>query len=435
MADEPLKSTESVLSTLTTFAFDDDLQDSTSRTPVRRSLKKVTGDSSSPAKRPRVSPKRKTTPRKEPLQRHRGFSPSIGESPRVLILGSAPCEMSLEKGQFYGNPRNHFWAVMAYAMDDPQFAMLDYETRCSVLRSRGIALWNICEVFSRYKSSDATLHCEEFANIAGLILQHPTIHFILCNGTASYDNMVKYDLPGRLEAYGITAKDSPLIFKLPSTSPANAMANPVETKGTPSTPAPSRSALKVSPNSSSGRSLPPILGENPRVLILGSAPSQISLARGEYYANPHNHFWGVLGFAMDDADFSTLDYISRCEVLKNRGIAVWDVCDEFTRHKRQKELFGPFYALPLPTLATCSSSRSSQVIQFYRDSRDSLFQAPNVSVNVSNDLSYFRALDPSIRIPDITRVPSTSPAHAMANALGAKGKVWKEKLQDIFLEL
>ncbi|KAF4737366.1 hypothetical protein FOZ63_026827 [Perkinsus olseni] len=167
MADNPLDSKEYVLDALDDFAFEEgppgreDVPPT--RTPARKFIKRAKEKSASPGKRPRSATKGRT-PKREALQRHRGFPPSVGECPRVLILGSAPCEMSLEKGQFYGNPRNHFWAVMAYAMDDPQFPMLDFETRCSVLRSRGIALWNICDVFTRYKSSDATLHCEGSAS-------------------------------------------------------------------------------------------------------------------------------------------------------------------------------------------------------------------------------------------------------------------------------
>ncbi|KAF4734780.1 hypothetical protein FOZ63_018078 [Perkinsus olseni] len=231
MADNSPDSKEHVLDALDGFAFEEgppgreDVPPT--RTPARKFIKRAKEKSLSPGKRPRSATKGRT-PKREALQRHRGFPPSVGECPRVLILGSAPCEMSLEKGQFYGNPRNHFWAVMAYAMDDPQFPMLDFETRCSVLRSRGIALWNICDVFTRYKSSDATLHCEEYTDIAGLVLQHPSIRYILCNGTASFECMQKYDLPGRLKGRGVAV---PVISKLPSTSPANAMADPVETKG------------------------------------------------------------------------------------------------------------------------------------------------------------------------------------------------------------
>ena len=40
--------------------------------------------------------------------------------------------------------------------------------------------------------------------------------------------------------------------------------------------------------------LPPIVSDNTRLLVLGSFPSNASLARQQYYAHPQNHFWKIL---------------------------------------------------------------------------------------------------------------------------------------------
>ncbi|WP_379563207.1 uracil-DNA glycosylase family protein [Oceanobacillus kapialis] len=37
------------------------------------------------------------------------FAPVLPTNPKVLILGSMPGGKSLEKQEYYGNPRNHFW--------------------------------------------------------------------------------------------------------------------------------------------------------------------------------------------------------------------------------------------------------------------------------------------------------------------------------------
>jgi len=67
----------------------------------------------------------------------------------------------------------------------------------------------------------------------------------------------------------------------------------------------------------------PILGSNPKVLILGSMPSKISLFEKQYYANPRNAFWWIMSEILQ-FDLR-LDYARRSKTLTQSGIAVWDV--------------------------------------------------------------------------------------------------------------
>lgn len=66
-----------------------------------------------------------------------------------------------------------------------------------------------------------------------------------------------------------------------------------------------------------------MLGLRPRVLILGSLPSQLSLRNRQYYGNPQNAFWSIMGelFGADPSQ----SYSVRTKILTEQGIAVWDV--------------------------------------------------------------------------------------------------------------
>jgi hypoxanthine-DNA glycosylase len=65
----------------------------------------------------------------------------------------------------------------------------------------------------------------------------------------------------------------------------------------------------------------PLASFDARILILGSLPSQRSIADDEYYAHPQNAFWRIMA-ELVDADGS---YADRCSALQRGGIALWDV--------------------------------------------------------------------------------------------------------------
>jgi hypoxanthine-DNA glycosylase len=70
--------------------------------------------------------------------------------------------------------------------------------------------------------------------------------------------------------------------------------------------------------------LAPVVAEHTRVLVLGSFPSQASLAAGQYYAHPRNQFWTILS-ALWDTDLRTLSYAQRLDEVRRRGLGIWDV--------------------------------------------------------------------------------------------------------------
>jgi len=70
--------------------------------------------------------------------------------------------------------------------------------------------------------------------------------------------------------------------------------------------------------------LAPVLGSEPRLLILGSFPGAASLARAAYYAHPRNQFWPILAGLLDEP-LPDLPYPQRLARLMARRVALWDV--------------------------------------------------------------------------------------------------------------
>lgn len=70
--------------------------------------------------------------------------------------------------------------------------------------------------------------------------------------------------------------------------------------------------------------LPPLIGPAARVLILGSFPSEASLAARQYYAHKLNQFWKILAAVIGKPLFE-MDYEARKAAVLAAGIAIWDV--------------------------------------------------------------------------------------------------------------
>jgi len=72
------------------------------------------------------------------------------------------------------------------------------------------------------------------------------------------------------------------------------------------------------------RGFPPVMDRHVATLILGSFPSETSLAKSQYYGHPQNQFWRLVGRVID-APLVTMPYESRIEVLLAHHIGLWDV--------------------------------------------------------------------------------------------------------------
>lgn len=109
-----------------------------------------------------------------------GHPPILPEAPKLLLLGSMPSAASLEKAQYYGHARNHFWPLMAAVLGacDP----VEYEARKRILIDNGVALWDSIHACRRSGSLDQNIRDAEPNDIAGLLEVHPSIAAIAFNG-------------------------------------------------------------------------------------------------------------------------------------------------------------------------------------------------------------------------------------------------------------
>lgn len=142
------------------------------------------------------------------------FEPVIGSNPRVLILGSMPGIVSLQAVQYYANPRNAFWPVMADLFEIE--IDCEYEQRIGQIKKLPIVLWDTIKACHRQGSLDSNIqkHELEANDIPALMQQYDDIRLVACNGATSekyFNRLVKKRLPVEIE-----------VLRLPSTSPANA---------------------------------------------------------------------------------------------------------------------------------------------------------------------------------------------------------------------
>ncbi|MBW8364158.1 MAG: DNA-deoxyinosine glycosylase [Rhizobium sp.] len=153
-----------------------------------------------------------------------GFPPIADAHARILILGSLPGQVSLQRQQYYAQPQNAFWKIMGRLFGaGPE---LPYEDRAQDLVRNRIALWDVCAAAQRPGSLDAAIvHSSVVPNdFAAFIATHPHVELICFNGGKAaelYRRLVLPGLPNTRRAIRYAT--------LPSTSPAHA-AMPFEEK-------------------------------------------------------------------------------------------------------------------------------------------------------------------------------------------------------------
>ena len=143
----------------------------------------------------------------------------------------------------------------------------------------------------------------------------------------------------------------------------------------------------------------PIAAPDARILILGSLPSQLSLKKQEYYGNPQNAFWRVMGELFSAGPDQS--YTKRANTLRQNSIAVWDVLRSSVRPGSMDADIEMSTATPNDFPAFFDAHQSIELVCFNGKKARELYErlvAPQLSGNIGQ-LEY-------------KSMPSTSPAYA-----------------------
>jgi hypoxanthine-DNA glycosylase len=141
-----------------------------------------------------------------------GLPPLVSGQTRLLILGSFPGVTSLAAQQYYGHPQNQFWKILQAIWPSSVIAggADSYKIRSEWLLSRKLGLWDVYAACEREGSLDSAIRRPVVNNFAAIQRLCPALQAIAHNGGESFKHS-KHTLQ-----LGVP------VYKLPSTSPANA---------------------------------------------------------------------------------------------------------------------------------------------------------------------------------------------------------------------
>jgi double-stranded uracil-DNA glycosylase len=162
------------------------------------------------------------------------------------------------------------------------------------------------------------------------------------------------------------------------------------------------------------RGFPPVASPGASVLVLGSLPGEKSLEMQQYYAQPRNAFWPIMGELCGAS--ASLGYTRRLECLRAAGIALWDVLEAGNRR-------GSLDA---------SIVRSSIIVNDFPAFFAAHPRIRFVSFNGTMAAELYRrhvlpTLPAHVVSLDSQRLPSTSPANA-SYSYARKLEIWRSAL-------
>jgi len=144
---------------------------------------------------------------------------------------------------------------------------------------------------------------------------------------------------------------------------------------------------------------PPIADAHARVLILGSLPGQESLRQQQYYAQPRNAFWTLMGRLFGAGP--ELPYDERARRLIQSRVALWDVCAAAHRPGSLDAAIRPDSVVPNDFAPFIAAHPQIRLIAFNGSKAAELYRRVVLP-----------GLPAALQTLRCETLPSTSPAHA-----------------------
>jgi len=134
-------------------------------------------------------------------------------------------------------------------------------------------------------------------------------------------------------------------------------------------------------------------------LVLGSLPGPVSLRERQYYAQPRNAFWGIMGVLFGAGP--GLPYEERLQVLVRRHVALWDVCASAHRPGALDAAIRRASVVPNDFAAFFAAQPELRLVCFNGQAAAELYRR-----------RVLPGLPAVLRSLHYKALPSTSPAHA-----------------------
>ena len=142
---------------------------------------------------------------------HHCFPPVTRPDTRLLVLGSLPGAVSLQRQRYYAHPQNLFWRLIG-AVIGRDLVPLAYQARLEALLDARVGLWDTVAAATREGSLDADIRLHQASDLTALVTTLPELRAIGFNGATS----------ARIGRRQLGPAPELALVDLPSSSPAYA---------------------------------------------------------------------------------------------------------------------------------------------------------------------------------------------------------------------